>query len=257
MRILGKALTASLFTFLIIIFVILGTLRFGLLNKSFLFSSLDRNGVYEKLPKALAQSLPNDPNIKNEDERREFAKIANSVSPHLAKRIIETNFAPFLDFINGESKDIKILIPAKELGIEGAGDISWSLSQMENGESSSRFSGAYGLSSKILIAWFLILLILVGLFFLYGRLMIPPALLGGKTLLLTSGIFVIFIGIVGRFFSWLLETKMPIVEPAQALLKLLSLSLFPEIAISWIIFGAILLILFLICRSFRVNKKQY
>lgn len=230
MNALGRALSGVLFLLLLILCIILGTFRFELLNTSFLFSSFERHGVYKELPLALANSLPNDPNLVKE-EKLGFTQIANIVSPDLSKRIIENNITPILDFVNGTAEDIKIFIPAKEFGL-GSKDMTWSLSQLP-GSSASAFAGLHGLGQRILIIFLIILALLIGLFIWIKN----------KNLLLISGVAVIFLGGISRLFFFFLEKTLPAkLEPAQALLKLLASSLFADIAISWMIIGIVLII---------------
>lgn len=243
MRLLGKISIGIIFTLLFLFFNLLGTIRFELLNSTFLFGSFQRNNVYATLPQVLAQSLPNDPNVPKA-ERGDYANIAKSIKPDTVKKIIETNFLQVLNYINGESDDIKISVSPKEIGIPGGASITWSLSQMQSKESGSKLDIAKGIGNKILLSWSVVLSLLIGLFFLFGRLTKPKSLLGGKTLLVIEGVIIIVIGIAARLFSLVMEKSMPqTLEPSQALIKLLASSLFPDIAVTWVICGVLVIIL--------------
>jgi len=84
----------------------LGTLRFEILNSSFIFSSLERNNIYEKIPPEFAKSIPNDPNI-SKDERGNYAKIVADVPAAQIKNVFERNLSSILNFFDGKSKDFQ------------------------------------------------------------------------------------------------------------------------------------------------------
>lgn len=246
MKVFEKIILGIVFSLLCILLLLLATIRFELLNSSFLFWSFQRNNVYTKLPTVLAQSLPNDPHIKR-DEQGDYANIVNSINPQTTQRIIESNLQQILNYINGKSDDITIRIFAKDFAILDGSDIKWSLSQMQQHDaqtSENRFAFIQGLGNKILLVLFIIFSILIGLFLLYGRLTNPKSLLGGKKLVLITGILTCVLGIALRIFSFIIEKSLQQkLEPSQAILKLLASSLFPDISITWIILGGVLILM--------------
>jgi len=240
MKIVGRILIGILFFLLFLVFVILTTAYFELLNASFVLSSFERNHAYEKVPVALANSLPNDPNL-SEEERMGYADIAESIPPHVVKLAIETNLVPILDYVHGKSKDVIIVLPAKELKLPGVGeDIRLSLVNTNSPETEKRAEIVYGIGNKILLAWAGVFLLLFGLLFLYGRLLVPKKLLGGSAVLFVSGGVVLIVSLVGKFFFIQMArdlAKGP--EPSQALLSILASSLLPDIATTWLLMGGV------------------
>lgn len=241
-----KKIALGFFFFLFsIVFLLLTTLYFELLSSSFLFGSFERNNVYEKLPQALVASLPNDPNLSKE-EQMGYSEIIAKIDPKQIKKIVEKNAESILNFIHGKSEDAGFYLPAKDLGIPDAREnISWSISQNANPQLQERINLANGIGTKILILWFIFLLVLIGLFFLYGKLTSPKHMLGGSTLLILTGALILCLSTVLKFYLILISKELgkePDIEPSQVLLSHLSSSLFTEIITTWIILGAILTI---------------
>ena len=225
--------------------VLVGTVRFGLLNSNFVFGSLERNKIYEKIPKEFSKSLLHDPNIP-EEERVVYSEIAASISPEIAKKIIKTNVSSVINYLNGKAPDVQIFISAKELGMPLANDIAWSSSK--DGSTFTTSSIFYGIGDKIQILFF-VLLVVLGILYKFAR----------RVGILSAGIVLLFIGGVVKLFFYSITANTPAVEPSQVLLVFLVLSLFSDILLSWILIGAILIILWFILqnKSFFLGKIRY
>lgn len=167
MRTFKKVVSVFFFTLIFLLALIVGTLRFEVLNSSFVFSSFERNGVYEKLPSAFAKALPNDPNLSRE-EGAQFGQSMSAINPAAAKVVIEKNFSNVLDFLNGKAQDINISISPAELGIPEGATLSWSTNDASQ-ERSGIFLIFYGIGNKLLIAFAVLLIILGFLYKLAGR----------------------------------------------------------------------------------------
>lgn len=233
-----KIILWTIFMPLLLIFVLLTTLRFEILNPNLLFFSLERHNLYQRIPEVLVSSLPNDPNIKSDEERQAYTQIAGRLDKETIKEVIEPNFTQILDYLDGKAEDINVLIPAQKLGIPGLNsDIKWSLvaSRTDGSGSPDRMVAAKGVGTKLYLLWGLVLAILVGIIIGYGQ--------ARDRLILVGGIMVTTVSVVLRLGLLFLEKSMTVREPAQALLKLMSGSLLADIVTTWIVFGAALILL--------------
>lgn len=149
MKFLAKLLIQFLFEFIFFLSLLTSTFYFQLLQKTFLFQAFEEHHLYEELPIALSQSIPNDPNL-SEEEKIAFTLILKEVSPELVKQVIEENLSQVLDFIHGKSSDLMFTIPLKELGIQTAEDIQWSLKEDAAPDLQEKIQILHG-SSKILL----------------------------------------------------------------------------------------------------------
>ncbi|MDO8583543.1 MAG: hypothetical protein Q7R51_03350, partial [bacterium] len=225
---------------LFLTFILLTTLRFEILNKSFLFGTLERNNVYTKLPMLLASSFPNDPNLPKED-RIEYAEFAKNISPQVVKPLIEDNLAQAIDFINGESKDINLSFALNGVGFENSTGIRWSLSELPDKNLQQSIKMVNGAGNILIIAWTLVLTILVGLFFIEG-----------KTILLIGGIYITAISLVIKLGLLTIGKELDeALEPSQKLLGLLTTSLFPEITTTWLLIGIMLILIWIFMKLRR------
>jgi len=224
----GKIAAGVFFVVFFLLFLITGTLRFELLNSSFVFSSLERNGIYEKLPSELGRSLVNDPNLQ-EEEKEGYTKIISAIPPAKFKKLFETNISGVFDYLNGGADDITLSLSPSDLGIPFGGDINWSLSKTPPQEFRERVKVVYGIGNILLG----VLVVLIVLLFLLFR-------VAGRAVLLITGILAVVLGGVGRLFLWVVSSNTPVnAEPSQVLLRLLSISILPDIAISWLFLGAV------------------
>jgi hypothetical protein len=239
-----KVFAGVLFSLLFIIFLLISTLRFEILNSSFVFSSFERGQVYQRLPKALAESLPNDPNLP-EDEREDYSEIVSSIKPEGVKKVVEENLAQFIDFLNGKQKDINVSISSKDVAVLGGSDVKWSLSQHPEIQNSQGANMAYGVGNKLLLVWVLLLLILLGLIKLVGM-----------RLLLVGGVVSILLGLFLKLFLIVINSApMGKAEPSQALLGLMVISILPDTSISWVTLGLILVISWIVLTKVARARK--
>lgn len=233
-----KSAIGLAFSALFFVSLILGTLYFQILNSSYLFSVFEKHKVYERLPRLLADSIPNDPNLSFE-EKIGYSTILANIPPSLFENIIETNLIGALDYVHGREDDIQISLPTKQLGL-GPTDVSWSLSEDASPSVQERLKIVHGIAAKILVLLTLALLGLAALFLFYGRLNEPKKIIEGYVLLLANGIALLLTSSIFKFFLTHMARDLPEKpEPAQKLLGLLAGSLFSEIVLTWIIVGII------------------
>lgn len=256
MKIAARGFIGTLFALLVTVFILLITIRFEILNKSFLFGVFEKHNVYGQLPNLLVTSLPNDPNLTDE-ERLGYTEFAKNISPQVIKPLIEDNFGQVIDFLNGDSKDIVISFALNGVGFENVGSIRWSISQIPDKNTQEQIRSLNGIGNTLIIAWVTVFIVLVALFFLYGRLTTPKSWIGGKTLLLSSGVSIFTMSVFTKIAlifigKGLVEGK----EPAQKLLALLSTSLFSEITITWLMIGGMLILLWLIMKMWPARNKN-
>lgn len=237
MKQVAKIILGLVFSFLFLVFVLLSALNFQLLNKNYLFSVFEKGGIYHQLPVLLAESLPNDPNIPGE-EKEGFANLAKSISPGLLEEIIKENVTLSLDFIWGQTDKIAVLIPAKKLGI-GATDVRWS----PNPQLAGNLNVVNGIGQKLLLAWYLGLAILTGLFVLYSRLTSSRKFASANMLLIINGTLLLVFSLLVEAVAYVLPRTFPAnPEPSQALIKFAFGQILPQILIIWIICGILLLL---------------
>lgn len=234
-----KVVASFFFLLLFFVFLIIGTLRFEILNQGFVLGSLQRNGVYALLPEKLAKALPNDPNLPRE-EKGDYAKIVSAISPQKLQKVIEQNLGSVFNFLNGSSQDINISLSGSDLGISGAGNIKWSLTKNMPKGSLDRIQIFSGLGSKLLLA----LIVITVLMFLL-------LLVADRGVLLVAGVLTLLLGGVGKIYLSIITANTPMKEPAQVLLVLASSSIFADIALSWLIFGVVLILVW-----FLLKKKN-
>lgn len=234
MKTAGKILIGIVSALLFIILLLLATIRFELLNKAFLFGSFEKYHVYAKLPSLLAASLPNDPNF-SEEEGKGLAEFVKNISPQVIKPLIEDNLTQVLDYLNGESKNVVISFSIQGIGFENASGIRWSLSDLPDKNLQEKIKALNGAGNLLTIAGIIVLAILVGLFFLSGKIIL---LIGGLSIAVISLIIKFLLMVIGKE---LINGR----EPSQKLLGLLSSSLFSDITTTWLVAGMLLILLWL------------
>lgn len=239
MKLFAKILIHIIFLTTFVLALILGTMVFRLMNKTFLFESFETHGVYENLPKAMALALPNDPKLDAETSSG-VAAVLNQMSPELFKSILETNLSQILDFLNGESTDVALRLPAVELAITGmTKDIKWSLSENAPPDIRQEYIAAVGkIRMFVGIAWAALGGALLMLTILYSLLSKPKILRGDSTLLIPSGLLATSIGILGKvLISLIAGADMTGREPSEVLLFQFTNSLLPGITSFWLTIG--------------------
>lgn len=204
--------------------VILGTFKFEFFNKNYIFASLEKGGFYQDFPNAFSASLANDPNLTPQ-ERKDYQKIFSTIPESQIKGIIMRNLSGIFDFLDGKSREIVFSVKKSDLKIVKT-DITWSTAKMPS-ETRKRIELLSGVNSRILSAFIVALIICVGLLVVSGRMALLIA--GGITLLIGTAVKM-FIGVVTQ--------NTPMKEPAQVLLVLVTKSIFPDIALTWIIAGS-------------------
>lgn len=240
MKAFVRIFAGSLSSLLFIALILLATIRFEFLNKTFLFGSFNKHNIYVQLPNLLASSLPNDPNF-SEEEGKGLAEFVKNISPQVIKPIIEDNLTQVLDYLNGESKNVVISFSLQGIGFENASGIRWSLSDLPDKNLQDKIKALNGAGNLLTIAGIIVLAILVGLFFLSGKVIL---LIGGLSITVISLIIKFLLMVIGRE---LINGR----EPSQKLLGLLSSSLFSDITTTWLIAGVILILLWLVIKIRR------
>lgn len=238
-----KIVIGFLFSLLFLIFVVLSSLNFLILNDKYLFYVFEKHNLYERIPKELAPTFINDPNLSRE-ERLGYSLIFKNIPSQTVERIIKTNFTNVLSFIHGKNSDIVIYFPAKELKL-GPHDINWSYLDNAPQNAKNSLSIIKGAWIKLFFLWIVILLFLVGLFLLYGKVALNK--LAGRRLLVINGSILYILGSLFYVIPQTIAQTFPVrLEPSQAIIKILFSTLIPEMALIWIISGIVLFIVGLI-----------
>lgn len=239
MRKFQKIIIGFFFSLFFLIFVVLSSLNFFILNDKYLFYVFGKHNLYERVPKELAPAFINDPNLSRE-ERLGYSLIIRNISPQTVEKIIKTNFTNVLSFVHGKNSDILIYFPAKELKL-GPQDINWSYSENTSPNTNGSVSNIKGIWIKLFFLWIVILLFLVGLFLLYGKVALDK--LAGRRLLVINGtILYIFSSFLFVAPQILAQTFPDRLEPSQVIIKILFSTLIPEVAFTWIILGIVVFI---------------
>ena len=123
------------------------------------------------MPTLLSSSLPNDPNF-SEEERKGLTEFIKNISPQVVKPLVEDNLTQVIDFLNGQSKDVVISFSLQGIGFENASGIHWSLSQIPDKNLLEKIKMLNGIGNLFILAAFIVLAILVGLFFLSGKIIL-------------------------------------------------------------------------------------
>lgn len=230
MRTIGKILAGIISILLFIILLLLVTIKFELLNKSFIFGAFEKNNAYAQLPVLIAGSLSSDPNL-SEGEKIGYAEFVKNIQPQDIKPLVENNLTQVLDFLNGQSKDVTIFFSLRGIGFENASGLSWSLSQLPDKNLQERIKALNGIDNILIAIAIIVLIVLTGLFFLLG-----------KRILLIGGIFIIVASLISRLILIIKSQElMSSPELSQKLIGLLFSSLSPEITTAWFIIGGSLI----------------
>lgn len=240
-----KFFLGSLSTSLFIVLMLLIAIRLEVLNKSFLFGSFEKHNVYAQLPTLLASSIPNDPSFSGE-EKIGYAEFIKNISPQVIKPLIEDNLTQVIDYLNGQSKNIVLSFSLNGIGFQDASGLRWSLAETTDKNLKGRIEAFNGAGKTMIFAMGIILVILVGLFFLSGR-----------TMLLSGGIYIAATSLISKIFSTSIDKELTNNSgTSQKLLGLLSTSILSDITITWLLMGTLLILLWVILRiSAKITQK--
>lgn len=240
-----KFFFGSLSTSLFIALMLLITIRFELLNKSFLFGSFEKHNVYAQLPPLLASSLSNDIILSGE-EKIGYAEFIKNISPQVIKPVIEDNLSQVIDYLNGQSKNIVLSFSLNGIGFQDVSGLRWSLAETTDKNLQERIGAFNGAGNTMIFAMGIILVALVGLFFLSGR-----------TILLSGGAYIAATSLISKIFSTSIDNELINNSgTSQKLFGLLSTSLFPDIITTWLLMGILLILLWIILRiSAKIRRK--
>lgn len=231
MRIVGKILLGIISIIFFVIFILLATVKFEVLNKAFLFGAFEKHNVYVQLPSLVADSLQNTSNLSDE-QKIGYGNFINNIPPKLIKPLVENNLGQIVDYLNGQSKDVTLSFSLNGIGFENASGLRWSLSQMPDKNLRDGLLSLNEAGNTIIILGAIILTILIAVVILYG-----------KGILLVDGIFIIVISLIGKLFSMAIgDALLKSPELQQKLLGLLLSSLLPDITTSWLVIGGVLIV---------------
>jgi hypothetical protein len=234
MKIFAKIIIGLISTFLFLVLILFLTIKFELLNKSFLLNNFEKHNVYTQLPTLLTISI-SDNKTFSKKEKTEYGEFIKNVSPEIIKPIIQSNLIQVLDFLNGQSKDIIISFSLQGIGFQDASSFHWSLSETLNKDLREKVNILYGINNSLTIAIGIMLAILVAHFVFFG-----------KSIFLSGGIGIIIISLIGKLY--LATTGKELMRApmfSQKLLGLMFSSLFSDIVTTWLVMGALLVLLWL------------
>lgn len=242
MKTAEKIIIGASFSLLFSLWIILSSLYFLLLNENYLIASFERHNVYTRVPKLLAESLPSDPNL-TDDERLAYSLIFTNIPPKFIEKILVDNVSSVGNFIHGRRDNLIVSLPAKELGISQA-NLEWSMSRDADLKTRSQLEGLHGVATKILILWIIVLIGIVSLFLVYGKVTNSKKMLGGYHLLLVSGTsLTVLSAVLFIVFHQLSVELLKGIEPSQKILGLLLSTILTEVSFAWIVTGVIVVTL--------------
>lgn len=228
-----------LFISFFLIFTLLTSIKFHLLNYSQVTSSFAKNNVYEKIPGFLDSALKEKENELGKEEKEAYGAIAKTITPEVAKRTLETNLKEIYNFLDGKTDDIQLYLPLKETGLDqfiklkneriSINGLFRQNSQLNQAEKLK------GVTKLILLGWFVVLgLILFQLFLSYKL----AKNKGVGIPLIICGVLLTIISILAKFFLYQMSRDLTSsIEPSQRLIAMLASSILPEIAFTWTIAG--------------------
>lgn len=236
LRILLRIVLGIVFIPLFILFVVLTSLKFQLLNYSFVVNSFDRNNVYEKVT-GLSRAIVEESHGETEV----------NLTPQLAREIVETNLKGILDFANGQSEDIELSLPGQE---------KTTLNRIAPNFPKQQLEYAQKIGDYSLIGWVTSLVFVTAILYFLMLLGIKNKDKGTEIYLITFSVIFIILCIVLRFF--LMQATSEWVkgnEPSQHLLAMLASSILPEIVYTWIFIAGFLSIFAITMLILRKYKK--
>lgn len=242
MTVINKPIAGFFFVVIFPFFLLLGTAKFALLNPSFVFLSLQRSGEYAKVPARLAKAIPYNLNVPD-DEKEQYAAAFAALPPVQIQHVVENNILNSYSYFNGDTRDLVITLPLSTFHIPRGEDITLSSHDLQ-GKTKEQIDSLYGVNQKLLVTLVVLAAVLLLLLCIAGRLVL--LIVGGLTLLC---------GVAGKIFLVAVVTNNPMKEPMQVLLVFLSNSLLSDIAMSWMMVGAICIAVWFVLGFIKRKKK--
>lgn len=236
MKFFLKILLSFLFIPIFLIFLILTSLKFQILNYEYLVSSFERNNIYKSV-ESFQQSVVLEQEKKAMSAGRQGLKgeLDIKITPEIAKEFLEKNLKSILGFLNGDSGEIKIFIPEQ-------GEIE--LTKLAPNFPKETLEKAKNIGNYALLGWVITTLLIIGVIFLHFQLGWKKDKLS-EIYFLVIGIILIILGFLLRFF--LMHMARDLVapgnsEPSQVLIGMMAGSILPEIVNVWIFIAASLVL---------------
>lgn len=213
------------------------------MDRNFIKDSLSRGGVYPRIPEFVESALKNDKRIPKE-ERKGILELGKKATPELVQETLENTLDSFFDYLEGKSKTITFHFPAKQLGLPGNTQETYTFPQGEipktNNPAVDYFKMANGGKSALVLATLAFISFTVIVFFGHIRLGGQEKTKGSGTLLLVCGTMVLFISIAGKLFLMQIARNLPqSAEPSQQLITILAPSVVGNILSFWLTIASI------------------
>lgn len=241
MKVFLRIVLSLFFIPVFLIFLLLTSLKFQLLNYNFVISSFEKNKIYDNV-QSFQQSV-----LLEQEKKGSKAELDIEITPAMAKEFLEKNLKSILGFINGESGQIMIFIP-------NIGETE--LTKLAPNFPKEMLDNIQKWAGFVMPAWVITLGLILGIIFVLFK-------LGWKKDKFSEGFFIcislvlVILGLLVRFFLIQMGrdlVKPGISEPSQVLIGMMANSLLPEIVNLWIIIAFSLIPLsigILILKKFR------
>ena len=237
MRLLWRILISILFLPCLLIVLVLTSVKFQLLSYNFVTQSLVHRDAYASVP-GLVEAAVNEQKDKSGGEMDiDASGFADKITPALVQQTIERNLGSIYMFIDGESNDVTLYIPAAELGLlkeDGLKSETFQLSTYVQPEGMDKIRQAQGIAWILSIVWLGAVLVTVSLVLMHF-------LLGSKHRVVGTGMLLFLNGALVLAFSLAIPILLPQAfsgfttsnEPSQHLIAMFAKALIPDILLLW------------------------
>jgi hypothetical protein len=220
------------------------SIKFQLLNESFVLGSFRNHNVYEKIPGFLESALEEQSEDLDEEELEGYSGIAKQFTPVVAQEIVETNIKEILSFMTGKSDEIIVFFPARKLGIQLDKDMGdrIPLTTIAPNFPKKHLEYMSNVGKWVTIGWVMAITLCAVLLLLHYQLGRKKKTKATAILLMFSSLTIIIFGLIAHFFFIqithdLAESK----EPSQRIISILSSSSLPDMINTWMVISVVFL----------------
>lgn len=257
---LGIRLLNSILVFpTFLIFLILTSIYFQLLNYDFLTQTFVKHNFYQEVPEFLDYSLSFNDLGLDEQEVDAYKKFARLLTPEILQKTIETDLLRFINFLKGSNVQLQIYLPARELGLDSRllKDNELDISAFANADIMQRVNTLRGVTTYVLIVWVVVLIILINILYRQFQSGGRDKITGFAALLLVLGVFTSMAAKLLELFAGSVVVSLTTgKEPSQRLLGLFFKPVSQDIFKLWFIIAGIVFMIGLVLIVGRIIKSK-
>lgn len=234
MRSFLRFIVGILLNSLLLLFLVVTTLKFQLLNESFLLNAFEKHDVYSKMSLVIAAISQEEglsqPGMVGADP----SSIAQSIPPETTRQLVENGVRGALAYINGESLTISLY---------DSGGATQQFSPVGGGAGSGlSVPQLAGIGKHLFPLWVvlgvLVIVLVVGHYFLAA----VGKRKGTGILLFFNGVYIVVISVgFWAYASGIGQAPTNTSEPSQLLLKIFAPVIASELIPLWIMYAVILM----------------